>query len=280
VIVRLHPNHDPSKLASYLLRSEAEPEILASSFDSTQDAIAQSLNRQQQSDVATRERTNHKHLIVAFAPGDGNVSLPDQSAIAAVMVRELGFDSNEFLAVAHNRQRGARDLREPREHDHFHVLIGRQNAAGTVVRDGWERNRLQAIARGIEEEFDLQRSGEKGIYLPGRQLETPSPTWERDLSHELTAIFHGLAEHLPPAPRSAPAVPEPEPEWASELFARVNDIADLAAKTPGGPAQVLGGPYAIARSDSGEVELSELKGRGLISGEEEKKKKEKRVCRR
>jgi Relaxase/Mobilisation nuclease domain len=94
-----------------------------------------------------------KHISIAFAPSDQQVSLNTIEEIALAVIDEMGYGNNQYLIVQHDRVDPGHD--RIHEHDHFHILINMIDLEGKRIRDNHEQKRLERILRQREIEHDL-----------------------------------------------------------------------------------------------------------------------------
>lgn len=79
--------------------------------------------------------------------------------LAQTYLQEMGFDDNQYAVVRHC----------DRAHDHIHIIASRIKLDGSCVSDSWDHYRLQAVARQLEQEFNLtsvESGWEKGKRQP------------------------------------------------------------------------------------------------------------------
>jgi len=269
MIGRLNKHRRPQVLLNYLLRSEAEPQILANSTGSdTAEGIADEIL----ACTSRSKRTEHplKHLIVAFSPNDGSVPARLQRRVALDTIRGLGYSGNQFVAIAHNRDTTPGDSRGQRGHDHLHAAIATVGTDGRWQRDGWERHRLQKLLREIEMKYELTETPH-GLFVPAEHLpDEPPVTWREDTRRERATIYRELGKHLPspslPSPdsRASGRILTPLTREQQDAFVRnAREIADIVAPSPERIATVDRDGYRIEQTPN-YLRVSE-RGRGELA---------------
>ncbi|MDY7015354.1 MAG: relaxase/mobilization nuclease domain-containing protein [Cyanobacteriota bacterium] len=89
-----------------------------------------------------------KHLMVSFAPEDGEVSDETKAQIADAVVEGLGYTDNQYIVIDHHRDDPGHDWNH--DHDHIHIVANAITITGQRTRDSWEKYRMQEILRELE----------------------------------------------------------------------------------------------------------------------------------
>jgi hypothetical protein len=107
-------------LFRYLLKPEKQAYIVGGNVISTNASdLSQEFNWIARSRPTTAKPV--KHLIIGFAPADGEVSDEIKAKIAFAVVQKLGYTNNQYIAIAHRRNDPGHDWTH--EHDHIHIVV-------------------------------------------------------------------------------------------------------------------------------------------------------------
>lgn len=141
-----------SNLFHYLLATNKGASIIGGNVIST---IACKLAREFQLCANLRPTTAKpvKHISIAFAPEDGQLSNEMKTRIADRAVRELGYTSNQYAVIAHHRQDPGHDWEHC--HDHMHIAINMIGWDGKRTNDSWDKRKLESVLRKLEIEENL-----------------------------------------------------------------------------------------------------------------------------
>ena len=94
-----------------------------------------------------------KHISIGFAPGDGEIENSTKLEIAEKIVKELGYNDNQWIAIEHQREDPDHDWKH--KHDHFHIVINGITQDHQRIKDSFDKTRLEKILRQIEIEKKL-----------------------------------------------------------------------------------------------------------------------------
>lgn len=99
------------------------------------------------------------HVSLSAAPGE---VLSDEQwrSVGTTYLHGMGFTDNQYVMTRH----------ADTEHEHIHILANRITLRGSVVSDGQDYKRQEAIMRKIEQEYGLTR------VMPSRDAERKAPT--------------------------------------------------------------------------------------------------------
>ncbi len=85
------------------------------------------------------------HITLSLAHGE-KLDSHQLSAIADDCAKEMGFDKNQYIAVAHNDT----------QHQHLHIVVNRVGFDGKTVSDSNNYQRIAAFCRKMEQKHSLQ----------------------------------------------------------------------------------------------------------------------------
>ncbi|GAC1501235.1 MAG: hypothetical protein NVS2B14_14020 [Chamaesiphon sp.] len=98
----------------------------------------------------------------------------------------MKFDNNQYVIYRHN----------DRDHDHVHIVASRIRLDGTLVHDGWDYKRSEAVLRKLEREFNLEP-----VQFSSEKLKRTASTGQfRRLEREQLQFEQGLRPTLPEIP--------------------------------------------------------------------------------
>ncbi|MGK7894165.1 MAG: relaxase/mobilization nuclease domain-containing protein [Xenococcus sp. (in: cyanobacteria)] len=143
-------------LFNYLLKKGKEAQILGGDFLLLEPNIKRLANQFDwvaQTRLTTKKPV--KHLSISFAPEDGQVSSKTKVEISKKVVNELGYDNNQWVVIAHQRNDPDHDWQH--EHDHIHIVVNGINLDGERVKDSFDKTRLEKILRNLEQEHGLTK---------------------------------------------------------------------------------------------------------------------------
>ena len=142
-------------LIDYLLKPNKEPEIIGGCY---YGETAEQINRDFELVAAQRPTTKKpvKHFVISFAPEDEEIDERTKYKIAKETVAMMGYDCNQWIAVAHRRDDP--DHYEAHHHDHLHVAVNMITYAGERVRDGWDKFRMRKVLRELEQKYGLKQT--------------------------------------------------------------------------------------------------------------------------
>lgn len=95
------------------------------------------------------------HITLSLAPGE-KLGSHQLSIIADDCAREMGFDKNQYIAVAHNDTK----------HQHLHIVVNRVGFDGKTVTDSNNYQRIAGFCRKMEKKHNLQQVLNPRRYLP------------------------------------------------------------------------------------------------------------------
>ena len=135
-------------LFGYLLASEKEAKIIGGNVACRS---VKGLTREFQaiSDLNPQVTVVAKHIALAFAPEDGEVSNSLKVEIAMRLLDELGYQNSQFLIVEHPRSD------HDHNHDHIHIAVNIVGLDGERVKNGFEWRRTEKILRAMETDHNL-----------------------------------------------------------------------------------------------------------------------------
>ncbi|MEC4895925.1 MAG: relaxase/mobilization nuclease domain-containing protein [Oscillatoria sp. PMC 1051.18] len=140
-----------------------------------------------------------KHIMIGFAPEDGEVSDYFKSEIGTRVLEELGYSRNQYAIINHHRNDPGHDWEH--DHDHIHIVVNMITFDGQRIHDGWERYRTQEILRKLEKEFNLT------------QVASSWETDRRSPTHGQTQKYKKEQKEYEAGERDAP----PEPPVSEKL---------------------------------------------------------------
>jgi hypothetical protein len=147
VIGHIETGENFGGLFRYLLDPAKQPKILGGTvFGRTPEELTPEFNN-----CADQHRTTQKpvkHLMVSFAPEDGEVSDETKMQIADAVVKGLGYTRNQYIVIDHHRDDPGHDWNH--DHDHIHIVVNMINFIGQRVKDSWDYPRLESILRELE----------------------------------------------------------------------------------------------------------------------------------
>ncbi len=88
-----------------------------------------------------------KHIILSFAPEDGEIDDSLAMIITDQVIKRLGYTQNSHAIIKHKE--------EKHQHNHFHIVLNMIAHDGTRTKDGWDKRRLEKILRQLEQEWCL-----------------------------------------------------------------------------------------------------------------------------
>jgi len=139
-------------LFRYLLSPEKGARILGgSAFGQTPAELTSEFNQCAKQRGTTQKPV--KHIMVSFAPGDGEVSDEVKVTIGERVTLGLGYTDNQYIIIDHHRDDPGHDWNHI--HDHFHIVSNMITLDGRRVDHGWEKYKTQEILRNLEKEFNL-----------------------------------------------------------------------------------------------------------------------------
>ncbi len=191
-----------------------------------------------------------KHFIVSFAPADGYVDDEVKARIAGQVVRELGYNYNQYLVVDHHRNDPGHDWNH--DHDHIHIVANMITLDGKRVDDWQDKRKLEKVLRELEKEEKLT------IIAPSqnRKLKAPSHGQIQRLKREIKEFRDGRRTKLPEIPKII--------KLQAAIDAVCADLPDLTTMV--GRLQHLGIDVRPTISDKGRKRISyalgDLKVRG------------------
>ena len=100
------------------------------------------------------------HVSLSLSPGE-KLNDFEWSEVANRYMAEMGFEFSQFVAVRHT----------DKDHDHLHIVGSRIGLDGMTVSDSQNYRRSEAVIRGIEKDYGLQRvcpksrGRQEGYYL-------------------------------------------------------------------------------------------------------------------
>lgn len=134
-------------LFRYLLNPAKQPRIIKGNvFGRTPAELIPEFNN-----CADQRRTVKKpvkHLMVSFAPEDGEVAALTKAQIADAVVIGLGYTRNQYIIIDHHRNDPGHDWNH--DHDHIHIVVNMITFDGRRIDHGWERLKIQEILRELE----------------------------------------------------------------------------------------------------------------------------------
>jgi Relaxase/Mobilisation nuclease domain len=140
-------------LLDYLLAEEKQPKIINSQMiRQNASEIATEFNAiaAQRDDVELTVR----HISLSFAPDD-IVDDFNKALIVDRVMREMGYEDCQYIAIAHHPDDPGHDL--VHEHEHLHIVANAVSVFGERVSDSWDRLKIQPILREIEKDFGLKQ---------------------------------------------------------------------------------------------------------------------------
>ena len=96
-----------------------------------------------------------KHIIIGFAPSDGEVSKTTIADIARDAVEQLNYTNNQYLVVQHGRDSQHHD--HAHHHDHIHIVVNMIGYDGERTNDFKDKSRLERILRELELKYRLTK---------------------------------------------------------------------------------------------------------------------------
>ncbi len=78
-----------------------------------------------------------------------------KNAIVDRVLRDLGYQNCQYIAIDHDRNDPGHDATH--DHDHLHIITNAVDFFGKYVRDSWERYKIQSSLRDVELEFGLRQ---------------------------------------------------------------------------------------------------------------------------
>jgi Relaxase/Mobilisation nuclease domain len=143
-----------------------------------------------------------KHIALAFAPEDGEITRSLKQEIALKLLGELGYKNSQFLIVEHPRSDHNHD------HDHIHIVANIVCLDGERVKNGFEWRRTEKILRAIEREHDL----------------TPvACSWEAQRSNPTKGQFERYQRELAAA-AADPSLPTPQLPVSTKLQDLIDEV--------------------------------------------------------
>ena len=142
------------RLFRYLLKDNKQAQIIGGDrllLEPNATEIASQFNWIASTRPTTKKPV--KHISIGFAPTDGEVDDSTKMAISEVVVNQLGYTKNQWIAIAHGRNDPGHDWRH--HHDHIHIVINAIDFNGERVSDSFDKTRLEKILRTLEAEHDL-----------------------------------------------------------------------------------------------------------------------------
>jgi hypothetical protein len=147
VIGHTENGSDFGGLFRYLLAEDKGARILGGTvFGQTPEELTPEFNN-----CADQRRTTQKpvkHLMVSFAPEDGEVNDKTKMLIADAVVKGLGYTRNQYIVIDHHRNDPGHDWNH--DHDHLHIVVNMITFDGRRIDHGWERLKIQEILRELE----------------------------------------------------------------------------------------------------------------------------------
>jgi Relaxase/Mobilisation nuclease domain len=197
MIPKIHKHTGSAHLVKYLLKATKESQVVdASVFTATINRLIAS--EEIISDVPTKLaleadlnkafaringlnpslKNNMTHLMIGFAPDDGELSAEFKGQIARDIVEQMGYGNTYWVAVAHGRDDPEHD--HVHEHDHMHILAARIDTNGRTISDSWDFAKVSKILRDIEQRYELTP------FIPywEREYVTPEVYWMLEVQQE------------------------------------------------------------------------------------------------
>jgi hypothetical protein len=138
-------------LLDYLLKNEKQPQVLNSQMlGQNASELAKEFNAV--AAVRADVEMTVRHISLSFAPNDV-VGDKDKVKIVDRVMKAMGYENCQFIAIAHHRDDPGHDLIH--EHEHLHIVANAVSVFGERVSDSWDRLKIQPILREIEREFGL-----------------------------------------------------------------------------------------------------------------------------
>jgi hypothetical protein len=95
------------------------------------------------------------HITLSLAPGE-RLDNNKLATIADDCAREMGFEKNQYLAVAHSDTK----------HQHLHIVVNRICFNGKTISDSHNYQRIAIFCRKMEEKYKLQQVLNPKRFLP------------------------------------------------------------------------------------------------------------------
>jgi hypothetical protein len=143
-------------VCSYALAPDKKPRVLSHcgvGEDLHPSTIAKAFRRV--SNLRPTVTKPVRHLSISFAPLDGAVSDEIKNAIVDRVLRDLGYQNCQYIAIDHDRADPGHT--HTHDHDHLHIITNAVDFFGNYVRDSWERYKIQSSLRDVELEFGLRQ---------------------------------------------------------------------------------------------------------------------------
>lgn len=102
------------------------------------------------------------HLILSLSPGE-NPEKATLIAMAKDCSQALGFDKNQYIAIAHNDT----------NHLHLHIVVNRIGFDGRTLSDSNNYKKMAAYCRQMEEKYQLQSVLSPQAFLPKSRRAVP-----------------------------------------------------------------------------------------------------------
>jgi hypothetical protein len=140
-----------------------------------------------------------KHISISFAPADGIIEEQLASAIARDVVEQLGYNNNQWIAIAHGRNDPQHDWEH--HHDHLHIVINMIDVNGKRVRDSFDKTRLEQILRGLETEHNLTPVQSSRDVIKARVGKLPATGQIKRIKRELSELIAHKRTEVPEMPK-------------------------------------------------------------------------------
>jgi hypothetical protein len=143
-------------VCGYALAPDKKPRVLSHcgvGDDLRPRAVASSFRRV--SNLRPTVTKPVRHLSISFAPEDGALSDEIKNAIVDRVLRDLGYQNCQYIAIDHDRADPGHS--HIHDHDHLHIITNAVDFFGNYVRDSWERYKIQSSLREVELEFGLRQ---------------------------------------------------------------------------------------------------------------------------
>jgi hypothetical protein len=152
MIGKITTSHKFAPLFNYLLQESKKARIINGfCLSRTSEKLSQEFTAIAQTRPTTTKPV--KHLIIAFAPQDGQVSDRILNQIAAEVVNGLGYSNNQWIAIAHHRNDPGHDWKH--DHDHMHIVVNTIGFDGKRISDSFDKTKLETILRQLEQQYEL-----------------------------------------------------------------------------------------------------------------------------
>ncbi|MDY7016536.1 MAG: relaxase/mobilization nuclease domain-containing protein [Cyanobacteriota bacterium] len=214
MIGHIETGEDFGGLFRYLLDSAKKPRIIGgNAAGENPEELTPEFNN-----CADQRRTVRKpvkHLMVSFAPEDGEVADETKAQIADAVIEGLGYTDNQYVVIDHHRDDPGHDWNH--DHDHIHIVANAITITGQRTPDSWEKYRMQEILRELEIAHNLalcassweksRRSPSHGQVQRYKKEQRQYEAGERDAPPE-QSISEKLQDLIERASRNRPTMSE------------------------------------------------------------------------